>query len=134
MGDLPNTPTFGRSFANVWKLDTIPGHDCLIETTILAGALGVHQTAFALRDRMPKLLCRFNPFLDNDLYVGKSLLVCPAVRRATVCLAVDREVVQMHVAPPEHDLQRGMEHGQGHVATDERFNWERPDALGLPLL
>ena len=51
----------------------MPGHARLIETTILAGALGIHQTAFGLRDRTPKLLCRFNPFLDNDLYVGKSL-------------------------------------------------------------
>jgi hypothetical protein len=27
--------------------------------------------------------------------------------------------MEMHVAPREHDLQRGMERGQGHVATDK---------------
>jgi hypothetical protein len=39
--------------------------------------------------------------------------------RAAVCLAVDTPVMPMHVAPREHDLQRGMERGRGHVATDE---------------
>ena len=53
-----------------------------------------------------------------------------AYTRAAVFLAVDTEVMQMHVAPPEHDLQRGMERGQGHVATDEEAT---PDQRADPL-
>jgi hypothetical protein len=37
-----------------------------------------------------------------------------------ICLAMDLEAVQMHVAPGEHDLQRVVEGGQGHVATDKQ--------------
>ena len=49
---------------------------------------------------------------------------------AAVCLAVDTEAMQIHVAPCEHDLQRGMEGGQGHVATDEEAT---PDQRADPL-
>jgi len=38
---------------------------------------------------------------------------------AAVCLAADTEVMQIHVAPSEHDLQRGMECGKAHVAMNE---------------
>jgi hypothetical protein len=36
-----------------------------------------------------------------------------------ILLAMDTKAMQMHIAPGEEDLQRGMEAGQGHVAADE---------------
>ena len=38
--------------------------------------------------------------------------------------------MQMHVAPGEDDLERGMEGGQGHVAADEEAT---PDQRADPL-
>jgi hypothetical protein len=50
--------------------------------------------------------------------------------RTAVVLAVDTEVMQMHVAPGEDNLERGMEGGQGHVARDEEAT---PDWRADPL-
>jgi hypothetical protein len=38
---------------------------------------------------------------------------------AAVFRAADTEIVQMHAAPPEHDLQHGREYGQEYLARDE---------------
>jgi len=43
-----------------------------------------------------------------------------AQTRAAILPAMDTKAMQMHIAPREHDLQHGMEGGQGHVAADEK--------------
>jgi len=39
--------------------------------------------------------------------------------RAAILLAMNTKIMQMHVAPGEDDLQRGMKRGEGHIAADE---------------
>jgi hypothetical protein len=50
--------------------------------------------------------------------------------RAALLLAMETKAMEMHIAPGEDELQRGIEGGQGHVAADEEpAPNQRTDAL-----
>ena len=53
-----------------------------------------------------------------------------AQMRTAILLTIDTKAMQMHIAPGEDDLQRGMEGGQRHVAADKKTT---PDQWADPL-